>query len=155
MLSIGTPTSAATYAAAATPLALAGTASDDVAVTQVSWTNSAGGSGIATGTTAWSASGIALRPGTNTLTVTARDAAGNTAVRTLTVTYTPSFILTVARAGSGSGTVTSSPTGIDCGSACAWSYASGPVMTLTATPAAGSIFTGWTGGGCSAQAPAW
>ena len=83
------PTSAATYATAATPLTLSGTASDNVGVTQVSWANDRGGSGTATGTASWSVSGIALSSGANVLTVTARDAAGNTSIDTLTVTYTP------------------------------------------------------------------
>lgn len=65
-----------------------GTASDNVGVTQVSWANDRGGSGICTGTTAWSASGILLYSGTNVITVTARDAAGNTGSDTLTVIYT-------------------------------------------------------------------
>src|SRR5437667_2657493 len=37
------------------------------------------------------------------------------------------------------------PTGITCGTDCS-SYASGTVVTLTAAPAAGSVFTGWSGG---------
>ena len=53
--------------------------------------NSRGGSGTATGTTSWTASGIRLKPGTNVLTVTARDAAGNIATRTLTVTLSFKF----------------------------------------------------------------
>jgi hypothetical protein len=57
-----------------------------VAVTQVSWTNSRGGSGNATGTTLWSSGSIALLTGSNVLTVTARDAAGNVRTDTLTVT---------------------------------------------------------------------
>jgi uncharacterized delta-60 repeat protein len=52
--------------------------------------------------------------------------------------------LAVTKAGSGSGTVTSSPSGIDCGSTCSAPFAAVPV-TLTATPAAGSTFTGWAG----------
>jgi hypothetical protein len=58
-----------------------------VGVTQVTWSNSRGGSGTASGTTSWSASGITLQDGSNTLTVTARDAAGNLNTDTLTVTY--------------------------------------------------------------------
>jgi aryl-phospho-beta-D-glucosidase BglC (GH1 family) len=55
------------------------------------------------------------------------------------------FILQVARAGTGSGTVTSSPTGLNCGSTCITNYASGTSVTLTAAAAAGSTFAGWSG----------
>jgi hypothetical protein len=58
-------------------------------------------------------------------------------------------MLTVTRAGTGSGTVTSSPSGINCGSTCAWTYTAGTQVTLTASPASGSRFAGWSGGGCS------
>src|SRR5262245_1785599 len=57
--------------------------------------------------------------------------------------------LIVTKSGAGTGTVTSSSTGINCGTACAGSYATGTQVTLTATPAAGSTFTGWSGGGCT------
>jgi endoglucanase len=64
------------------------------------------------------------------------------------------YALTVTKAGTGGGTVASSPTGISCGTACSASYASGTAVTLTATAAAGSTFTGWSGacagtGACS------
>jgi len=62
-------------------------ASDNVGVTQVTWTNSRGGSGTATGATSWTASGIVLQAGSNVLTVTARDAAGNAGTATLTATF--------------------------------------------------------------------
>jgi YVTN family beta-propeller protein len=88
-LSITGPTSTGTFATSTTPLTVSGTASDNIAVTQVSWVNSRGGSGNATGTTSWSAAGIALLSGDNVITVTARDAAGNTTSQALTVTYTP------------------------------------------------------------------
>jgi uncharacterized repeat protein (TIGR03803 family) len=55
------------------------------------------------------------------------------------------YTLAVSKSGSGSGRVTSSPTGIDCGGACAGSFATGSVVTLTATPASTSLFAGWTG----------
>ena len=59
------------------------------------------------------------------------------------------YTLTVEKAGSGSGTVRSSPSGIDCGSDCTETYNAGTIVTLTAVAASGSIFQGWSGGGCS------
>jgi hypothetical protein len=59
------------------------------------------------------------------------------------------FVLTVTKAGNGSGTVTSSPAGIACGADCTETYNAHTVVTLTAAAAADSTFTGWTGGGCS------
>ncbi|HWF50747.1 MAG TPA: hypothetical protein VG294_08920 [Solirubrobacteraceae bacterium] len=62
---------------------------------------------------------------------------------------TTSHTLTVSTAGTGSGTVTSSPPGISCPGTCSASLSSGTAVTLTAAPAAGSTFTGWSGAGCS------
>src|SRR5215472_15307245 len=59
------------------------------------------------------------------------------------------FGLSVVKVGTGSGTVTSAPPGISCGASCSASYASGTAVTLSASPASGSTFTGWSGGGCS------
>ncbi|MBL8923679.1 MAG: hypothetical protein JNJ54_32795 [Myxococcaceae bacterium] len=67
----------------------------------------------------------------------------------VTATFTQQFPLTVVTTGSGSGSVTSSPAGINCGSVCTSSFDSGTQVTLTASPAMGSTFTGWSGGGCS------
>jgi hypothetical protein len=47
----------------------------------------------------------------------------------------------------GNGTVVSSPSGINCGATCSASFTTGSTVTLVATPAAGSSFTGW-GGAC-------
>ncbi len=62
---------------------------------------------------------------------------------------TPQKTLTVTKDGTGTGTVTSSPAGINCGVTCQANYTQGTQVTLTATPDAGSIFAGWSGGGCS------
>lgn len=63
--------------------------------------------------------------------------------------YTPSTIpqygLTVARAGTGTGSVTSVPAGIDCGPTCTGTLVHGTEVTLTAAADAGSEFTGWSG----------
>jgi hypothetical protein len=56
-----------------------------------------------------------------------------------------SYTLSVTKAGPGSGTVTSSPAGIDCGLDCSEPYTSGTIVTLTATPDVGSVFAGWSG----------
>ena len=61
-----------------------------------------------------------------------------------------SFALTVTRAGKGSGSVSSAPSGISCGTDCSEPYLSGTTVTLTAAPAAGSTFAGWSGA-CSGK----
>jgi hypothetical protein len=66
--------------------------------------------------------------------------------RSVTATFALSHTLTVSRAGTGSGSVSSSPSGITCGATCSAPFADGTMVTLTATPAAGSTFTGWSGG---------
>jgi uncharacterized protein (TIGR03437 family) len=54
-----------------------------------------------------------------------------------------SYTLSVTTSGSGS--VTSLPAGIDCGSACSFTWPAGTPVTLTAAPDAGSVFSGWAG----------
>jgi hypothetical protein len=61
----------------------------------------------------------------------------------------PLHTLTLLRAGTGAGTVTSSPAGIDCGPTCSKGFVAGAPVTLTATPSSGSTFAGWSGGGCT------
>jgi uncharacterized delta-60 repeat protein len=59
------------------------------------------------------------------------------------------FSLAVTKAGTGSGSVQSSPAGISCGAVCSGPFDDGALVTLDATPAAGSAFAGWSGAGCS------
>jgi hypothetical protein len=98
-VTITTPTSATTYATSAASLTLGGGASDNVGVTQVSWSNSRGGSGsqsFSAASIVWSFNNIPLQSGSNAITVTARDAAGNTQTDTLTVTYSPNTTAALA-----------------------------------------------------------
>jgi cysteine-rich repeat protein len=71
-----------------------------------------------------------------------------TSAQNVTATFAlQSFVLTVNKAGTGAGAVTSVPSGINCTGAgpCTASYTSGSLVQLTATPNAGSSFAGWTG----------
>jgi Divergent InlB B-repeat domain/PASTA domain len=60
-----------------------------------------------------------------------------------------SYLLTVQKSGAGSGTVTSYPAGVDCGATCAFAFRWGTQSTVTAAPDYGSVFKGWSGGGCT------
>ena len=62
-----------------------------------------------------------------------------------------SFQLTVASSGTGTGTVTSNPTGVNCPGTCSASFAAGTNVTLTATAGTNSTFGGW-GGACTGTA---
>jgi hypothetical protein len=120
-IAITGPTAGATYGTTSLSVALSGSATDDVGVSAVTWASSRGGSGTATGTTTWTAPGIVLLEGSNVLTVTARDAAGNTATDTVTVTVSvsaettpPTVSVTAPASGSTvSGTVTLSASAAD------------------------------------------
>jgi len=89
------------------------------------------------------ATGQATGVGGGITTITATDAAGESASTTLTVL--DRVTLSVIRTGMGTGSVSSSPPGINCGTDCSEPYTIGTVVTLTATPAFLNIFTGWSG----------
>ena len=79
-----------------------------------------------------------------------------TAAKAVTATFTlsTSYAITYTKAGAGSGTTNFAPTGsqASCSASCSNSYASGSVVTLSAAPASGSTFAGWSGG-CTGTAP--
>jgi YVTN family beta-propeller protein len=108
--------------------------------TSVTLTAAADAGSIFTG---WSGGGCS---GSGTCTLTLNS---NTGVTATFGVPAPNPTLTVTKGGSGTGGVTSSPTGIDCGSTCAASFPAGTSVTLTAAADAGSTFAGWSGGGCS------
>ena len=76
--------------------------------------------------------------GTGTCSVTMNSA------QSVTATFTQ-IIYPLALSLTGSGSVTSNPTGISCPSTCSASFNSGTPVTLTATPAQGMSFIGWSG----------
>jgi hypothetical protein len=83
------------------------------------------------------------------------EACGATPSPPVTPPTTQQFTLTInltkqiSTGGTGNGAVTSSPAGINCGRSCSATFNSGTVVTLTATPASGSTFAGWSGTGCT------
>ena len=72
--------------------------------------------------------------------------------QTVTAVFVPTtHALTVSRAGAGSGSVAG--TALSCPGSCSARYATRTLVTLIATPALSSVFTGWSGGGCSGTGP--
>ena len=90
----------------------------------------------------WTVNGAAgACPGTGSCRVTMGAA---TAVAA-TFAATPQRSLTLAKTGSGTGSVTSSPVGLNCGGICSASFDQGAKVTLSAEAAPGSEFAGWSG----------
>ena len=114
------------------------TATCNPAATSYVWSSNSGfGASVAAGTVSPTVA--------STYTVAGVNANGTGSLARVTVTMAVPWTITVARAGTGFGTVTSSPAGISCGTSCSGSFAGGTQVTLTATPAAGSTFAGWSG----------
>ncbi|MGC8863548.1 MAG: Ig-like domain-containing protein, partial [Armatimonadota bacterium] len=83
---IVSPTIEPTFTIDAETVTIQGTASDDLAVVNVTWANDQGGSGTCVGTTSWTAQDVPLKFGENQITITASDAAGNSGSDTIIVT---------------------------------------------------------------------
>ena len=119
-------------------IACPGTCSDSyTAGTMVTLTASPDGTSTFTG---WSGA----CSGTSTCQVTM------SAAHSVTATFARiTYSLNVSKTGSGGGLITSSPTGINCGTDCSQSYTKGTSVVLTQSANPGSTFIGWSGGGCS------
>jgi len=86
--------------------------------------------------------------GEDSFVVKVTDSQGGEDFITVNVTITETtYNLVVTNTGEngGSGTVISSPPGIDCGELCSYAFTEGTEVTLTATPAEGSLFMDWSG----------
>ncbi len=130
---ITSPTSDATYLTTLTAIDLSGSASDDFGVVSVIWSSDRGHNGVASGIATWTVSTVPLEPGTNVITITASDAAGNfeTDVITVQIEYTLTIV-------SAHAPVTKSPD--------QELYTYGTPVTLTlGTVESGWTFTGWSG----------
>ncbi len=86
-----------------------------------------------------------------TLKYYAVDTAGNsssTQTQTYTIAYIP-YTVSVTKDGTGRGTVSTSPSGITCGTTCTSSFNMHSTVTFIAEAAQGWAFLGWSGGTCS------
>ena len=92
--------------------------------------------------TSWGGACSGTKP-TCTLTLNSNQSAS----ATFTAVQAPPT-LTVTNAGTGTGMVTSAPTGINCPGTCSTSFPPGTQVTLTATAASGSSFAGWSVSSC-------
>jgi hypothetical protein len=124
------------------------------------------GSHVAIGGAAWSPDGTKILfsitdPAANSSELYTVPAAGGQAThlpgdgvhnRPVSWARAVSYTLAVSKGGTGSGTVTSTPAGIACGGSCTATFADPTSVTLTAAPAAGSTFSGWSGA-CSGTGP--
>jgi List-Bact-rpt repeat protein/putative Ig domain-containing protein len=93
-------------------------------------------------------SGIPSLSGNYSFSVTVTGRWGHKSTIAYSVTISPQaggLTLTVTMAGIGGGSAASSPVGIACPTTCGATFKSGTVVTLTATPDAGSAFAGWSG----------
>jgi hypothetical protein len=89
------------------------------------------------------------------ISISAYDTTGNESLISYSVPFylqlpiAPTVIVSVAKSGTGYGTVKSSPAGINCGAVCSHEFPPSTTVTLSANAASGSVFKGWSGGGCS------
>ncbi len=83
--------------------------------------------------------------GAKSTTITVTGSPGGSVSLVATGTARPPQVLTVTKAGTGTGTISSNPAGIACPADCTEGYRYNTTVTLTAAPTGGATFTGWTG----------
>jgi hypothetical protein len=121
--------------------------------TQVNWASNTPSIATVNSSGLLTAAGVDCGNSLVSATVTTNNSAGDlssqgaivTADMTATVVCPSGITLAVDFAGTGSGTVTSSPPGLGCAMTCSATFASGTTITLTATPNSGSSFGSWVG----------
>ena len=104
--------------------------------------------GTAVSLTATAAAGSMFKGWTGPCTGTLTCSFTLNASSTVYAEFAQQWLLSVTKAGGGTGDVTGADGGINCGSACSTLLDAATPVTLTATPTNGSVFTGW-GGDCS------
>jgi hypothetical protein len=145
---ITSPTSGTTFITNYVNINIGGTASDNMVVTKVNWTNHATGiSRVATGTTTWTIAACQMAVGSNPITVTAWDSCGNSKSDAITINYDPNDpTCSITTPTSGANYLTNAST-INIGGTAADSVALLTVnWTNTATGASGTATgtTTWT-----------
>lgn len=88
VITIALPSSTGSYAINAASVVVSGSGTDDTAVTSVTWVNSLGGSGTASGTDSWSFT-CPLQYGVNTVTVTGHDGYSHIGTAQILITRNP------------------------------------------------------------------
>ncbi|MCA0353706.1 MAG: hypothetical protein LCH85_17065 [Chloroflexi bacterium] len=101
--------------------------------------------GVGITNTLWTTNWQPQASGSYTITAVLTTSNGGVYTDTTTLSVREAYQLIVNRAGTGSGTISSEPTGINCGDVCSAYFAESSVITLTATPASNSVFSGWSG----------
>jgi photosystem II stability/assembly factor-like uncharacterized protein len=101
---------------------------------------------VGSGLTTFYINALAINPAAPADLYAATNGGGIAALNNTPVT---TYALSATKEGTGTGTINSSPTGIDCGFICSYDFVYNTVVTLTATPTSPATFGGWSGAGCS------
>lgn len=101
IVKITEPTAASTYRTSSSTVVLKGTATDSSGIASLSWQNDRGSGDLITVASPWTISNLSLSIGKNTITILARDQAGNTSRAEVTLEFVPEYaVATLAGGGS-------------------------------------------------------